>query len=78
MPVICQVPGIAHVYVSFYPIRTENYCSTHKNSCFQKFHVVRGKQIEITTAFLEVLSHYVLCVFKAPANIMGIHISTCE
>lgn len=43
-----------HRYVSCYSIRNENYNSAHKNSCLQKFHVVRGKQTEITNAFSEV------------------------
>lgn len=32
---------------------------------------VKGKQIEMTSAFSEVWSYNVLCVFRAPANIMG-------
>lgn len=66
--------------VSFYPVKTENCNSTHKNfsskvSCCR----VQGKQIDVTNAFSEVWFHNVLCVFRAPVNTVGIMgLSVCR
>lgn len=60
-------------YVSFYPIKSENWDSTHKSlsskvSCCK----VQRKQIEVTSAFSEVWFYNVHCAFRAPVNTVGI------